>query len=258
MASSRITLRALPRPTKAQQMTDSSSDDFRFEMNTLRWIDADVTSQLSRRGWAVNDLSVGATEPLEWFWPPTAPVGYGGLPDWSDEPMQRRPQLFGPRLTPWIRPTRISGTTTGTWIVEYGEAAALQPAALQKYEQDAELVAELERIECWPMTVEETQQLRVARVFEVTTAMAHNAHYLGVLLTEPYASRQNLIRVNQRYEHSQYRGTPGNELRPVARLSGDLASQSLLNDAEAWASAVRTARAGGDGWGVNGPVATRT
>ena len=239
-------------------MTVSPSDDFRFEMNTLRWIDADVTSQLSRRGWAVNDLSVGAAEPLESFWPPTAPAGYGGLPDWSDEPMQRRPQLFGPRLTPWIRPTRMSGTTTGIWIVEYGEATALQPTALQKYEQDAELVAGLERIECWPMTVEEAQQLRVARVFEVTTAMAHNAHYLGVLLTEPYASRQNLIRVNQSYEHSQYRGTPGNELQPVARLSGDLASQSLLNDAEAWASAVRTARAGGDGWGVNGPVATRT
>ena len=239
-------------------MTDSSSDDFCFEMNALRWIDADVTSQLSRRGWAAKDLSVGTTEPVEWFWPPTAPVGYGGLPDWSDEAMQRRPQLFGPRLTPWIRPTRISGTTTGTWILEYGEATALQPAALRRYEQDAELVAELERTECWPMTVEETQQLRVARVFAVATATAHNAHYLGVLLTEPYASRQNLIRANQRFEDSQYRGTADTEPRPVARLSGDLASQSLLNDAEAWASAVRTARVGGDGWGVNGPVATRT
>ena len=38
-------------------------------------------------------------------------------------------------------------------------------------------------------------------------------------------------------------------------LTGDLASRSLLNDAEAWASAVRTARAGGEGWEVNGPDA---
>ena len=237
-------------------MTDSRSDEFHFEMNALRWIDADVTSQLSRRGWAVADSSVGDAEPLEWFWPPTAPVGYGGLPDWSDETMQRRPQLFGPRFTPWIRPTRITGTTTGTWIVEYGEATALQPDALRRYEQDAELVAELERIECWPMTIEQTRQLQVARVFEVTTAMAHNGHYLGVLLTEPYASRQNLIRANERFEDHQHRSTPYTGQRPVARLSGDLASRSLLNDAEAWASAIRTARAGGERWGVNGPETT--
>ena len=239
-------------------MVDSPEDDFRFEMNALRWIDADVTSELSRRGWAVADLSVGKGEPLEWFWPPTVPVGYGGLPDRGDETMQLRPQLFGPRQTPWTRPTRITATRAGAWILEYGEATTQRPILPRKYEQDAELIADLKRIECWPMTVEETHEIRIARVFDVTTAMAHNAHYLGVLLTEPYSSRQNLIRANQRYEHSQCRGTPGNEMRPVTRLSGDLASQSLLNDAEAWGSAVRTTRAGGDGWGVNGPIATRT
>ena len=169
--------------------------------------------------------------------------------------MQRRSQLFGPRLTPWIRPTRISGTTTGTWVVEYGEATALQSDALRRYEQDAELVAELERIECWPMTVEETHQLQVARVFKVTSATAHNSHYLGVLLTEPYASRQNLIRANQRPEQPQYSRRPEQEQQPSIRLSGDLASRSLLNDAEAWASAVRTARASDEGWEVNGPDA---
>ena len=232
-------------------------DEIRFILNAMRWIDADVASRLWTRGWVVADLAVGEGESLEWFWPPTAPVGYGGLPEGVDEIMQRRPQMFGTRQTPWTRPTRITGSGT-VWTLKYGEATAQKPAAPRHYANTTALISELERIECWPMTVEEAQQLRVARVFEVTTAMAHNAHYLGVLLTEPYASRQNLIRANQRFEDSQYRGTADTEPRPVARLSGDLASQSLLNDAEAWASAVRTARAGGDGWGVNGPVATRT
>lgn len=233
-------------------MAATPDDEIRFILNAMRWIDADVASQLWTRGWAVADLTVGEGESLEWFWPPTAPVGYGGLPEWGDETMQRRPQLFGPRLTPWTRPTRITGTGT-VWTLEYGEAIAQKPAAPRTYRDTATLIADLEWIECWPMQIEETREIRAARLLDVTTAIAHDAHYLAVFPTEPYASRGNAIRAHQRSEHAGSQGAAGIEPPPVARIHGDLRAQGMLLDAEAWASAVRTARAGGAGWGLNGP-----
>ena len=113
-------------------MAASPEDEIRFILNAMRWIDADVASRLWTRGWVVADLTVREGESLEWFWPPTAPVGYGGLPEWGDEIMQRRPQMFGPRQTPWTRPTRITGTGA-VWTLEYGEATAQKPAARTRY-----------------------------------------------------------------------------------------------------------------------------
>ena len=83
------------------------------------------------------------------------------------------------------------------------------------------------------MDVEETRRIRAARIVEFVTAMAHDQHYRAAFLTEPYASRLAA------------------KSRP-----GDSTAQHLLVDAEAWASAVRTvrtARAGGEGWGIDGP-----
>ena len=127
-------------------MAASPEDEIRFILNAMRWIDADVASRLWTRGWVVADLTVGEGESLEWFWPPTAPVGYGGLPEWGDEIMQRRPQMFGPRQTPWTRPTRITGTGA-VWTLEYGEATAQKPAARTRYLDAAALTSDLERIE---------------------------------------------------------------------------------------------------------------
>lgn len=233
-------------------MVPSPDDEISFILNAMRWIDADVASRLWTRGWAVADLTVDEGMPLEWFWPPTAPVGYGGLPDWGDEIMQRRPQMFGPRQTPWTRPTRITGTGTA-WTLEYGEATAQKPAAPRNYVENAALIADLERIECWPMTIEETREIQAARILEVTRANAQDAHYRGVFPTEPYSSRTNVIRAHQLFEHLRAQGVADVEPPSTARMPGDLNAQGLLVDAEAWASAVRTARAGGDGWGVNGP-----
>lgn len=119
----------------------------------------DVESRLLARGWAVTNLAVADSEPLEWFWPPTAAIGHGGVPESSDVTMPCRAGMHVPRQTPWKRPTRISRAGSA-WLVTFGEAIAQEPDAPRKYE-----------------------------------------------------------------------------------------------DAEAWASAVRTARAGGENWGTNGPRA---
>ena len=230
-------------------------DEIRFILNAMRWIDADVTSRLWTRGWVVADLAVGEGESLEWFWPPTAPVGYGGLPEGVDEILQRRPQMFGPRQTPWTRPTRITGSGT-VWTLKYGEATAQTPAAPRHYANTTALISDLERIECWPMTVEETHEIRAVRVFDVTTAIAHDDHYVAVFPTEPYASRGNVIRAHQQFEHARSQGATGVEPPAAARIRGDLRAQSMLVEADAWASAVRTARAGGDGWDATRPEET--
>ncbi|MGW0364801.1 hypothetical protein [Streptomyces sp. NPDC002990] len=152
-----------------------------FTLGMLRFLGDDVASALSERGWAVGDPDV---VPLEWFWPPTAPVGYGGLPEWASETMRKRPHLFGPRHTPWTAPTRL--TKTGmTWTLEYGKAIAKSPEAPRAYADEAELRADLERIECWPMPVDEAKRLRAEWIVAVTTAIAHDNHYLAVFPTEP-------------------------------------------------------------------------
>ncbi|WP_454293550.1 hypothetical protein [Salana multivorans] len=192
-------------------------------------------------------VEVGDEEPLEWFWPPTAPVGYGGLPEWSDELVQRRPQMYGRRPTPWTMPTRVTRSETG-WLVQYGTAVAQQADPPVEHGSDAALLADLERVEWWPMPVEEARQISMERLWTTTQAAAHDQHVLGSWLasTEPYDGRINELR--------ERLGKPRLTKSAVSWDShGDTGARMSLVDAEAWASAVRTARAGGEGWDVTGP-----
>ncbi|NYF12112.1 hypothetical protein HDC34_000406 [Pseudoclavibacter sp. JAI123] len=96
------------------------------------------------------------------------------------------------------------------------------------------------------MSVEESLQIRMERVFQATYAAAHNEHYPGFTSTEPYVTRYNVVLRQLRLGKAQG-GAPG----AVAGSSpshprGDLNAQLLLIDAEAWASAVRTARVAGE------------
>lgn len=178
-------------------MTPSPSDpedEIRFLKDSFRLLRDNIETELLEHGWAVADLGVGDEEPLEWFWPPTAPVGYGGLPEWSDEAIQHRPHLYGPRHSPWTVPTRLT-KTADRWRLEYGEAIAQEPDQAQEYAEDAALLDDLERIEWWPMRVEEAKRIQAERVMHTTHADAYDQHSLGFTLrTEPYDSRMNELR----------------------------------------------------------------
>lgn len=54
-------------------------DEIRMVKAGWRLLGYDVQIQLLERGWAVTDLDVADDVPLEYFWPPTAPVGYGEM-----------------------------------------------------------------------------------------------------------------------------------------------------------------------------------
>lgn len=129
----------------------NTGDEVRRLIEAVRLFRDDVESGLLARGWAVTDLAVGDETPLEFFWPPTAPIGYGELPEPMDEAMRRRPSMYGTRTTPWTRPTRITQAVDG-WVVEYGEAPGLQPDRPVHVTDGSALLADLERIECWPMS----------------------------------------------------------------------------------------------------------
>lgn len=161
-----------------------------------------------------------------------------GHPEWVPPAVRIRPLMAnGPRETPWAAPTRITGAG-GPWKVDYGETQALEPGISQDYPDGASLLADLDRIEWWPMTVEEARRIQEERVLGVATAWARNDHYLACPVTEPYGSRMDEISAQRKRLREQ---------RPL----GNIDAQYLLVDAEAWASAVRTARAGGPEWGEN-------
>lgn len=82
-------------------------------------------------------------------------------------------------------------------------------------------------------------------------AVARDDHYRARSMTEPYASRLEAINEHRLAEH--YRGRR-REVKPPStpRQQGDLTAQMILTEADAWVSAMRTARAGGRGWSVNG------
>lgn len=165
------------------------------------------------------------------FGPPTAPINYRGHSKWIPEIVRVRPQMEGPRSTPWTVPTRITGAG-GSWRVDYSEALAQKAELSCQYLDEASLLTDLERIEWWPMTVQEARRLQEERVLSVATAWARNDHYLGTTTTAPFGSRMDEIR--------RLRGLPRDQ-RPV----GSLDARYLLVHAAAWAPAVRTAQAGG-------------
>lgn len=216
-------------------MSPTPDDEIRFIKDSHRLLRNHVGAELISRGWVVADLNVDDEEDLEWFWPPTAPVNYCGHQEWVPPEVRVRPQMGVPRETPWIVPTRVTGAGS-SWRVDYGEALAQKPALSAQYLDEASLLADLERIEWWPMTVRETKQLQAERVMSVTTAWAWDNYYLSGVVTEPYGSRMDKISALR-------------ELPPEKRPLGRLDARYLLVDAEAWASAVRTARAGGSGVG---------
>jgi len=221
-----------------------------FLKNAFKLIGSDVATQLWERGWAVLDP---AAEHLEWFWPPTAPTGHGGLPDPHENVRKLRPQMFQPHRTPWIVPTRIT-RSGGMWRVEYGAATAQEPDTAVDYVESEALLNDLERIECWPMSINETKRIREQRIVEVIYAAAHDQFYQAATITEPYASRLNEIQAWQRYEAEQLRqlasghslGQPAVEKPASRRRDGSLSAQAQIVEAAAWASAVRTARAAGN------------
>ncbi|MGJ9426403.1 hypothetical protein ACHABX_11250, partial [Nesterenkonia halotolerans] len=73
--------------------------------------------------------------------------------------------------------------------MDYGETPALKPESPRHYLDEGSLLIDLERIEWWPMTVEEARRLQGERLLSVTTAWAWNNHYLSGNVTEPYGSR---------------------------------------------------------------------
>lgn len=215
-------------------MTFSSDDEIRFIKVSHRLLGDHVGSELLSRGWVVADLKVDDAEDLEWFWPPTAPINYRGHPEWVHPSVRVRPQVAGhPRSTPWTAPTRITGAG-GSWRVDYGETATLKPESPRRYLDEGSLLSDLERVEWWPMTVDEARRLQGERLLSVITAWAWNNHYLSGHLTEPYGSRFDEI--------PALRDLP-REQRPL----GNLDARYLLVDAEAWASAIRTDRVRGSG-----------
>lgn len=229
----------------------TADDEIRFLKNALRLLRDDVQTRLLDHGWAVTDLDVGDDEPLEWFWPPTAPFGYGQPSEEVDEAIRGHRQTDVLGKTPWSQPTRITRAES-CWRVKYGTAITQKPDSFQDYAIDEDLLADLERIEWWPMPVDGARRIRMERVNATTTADAHDNHSVAVIATEPYASRLRDLRAHILAEDGQRLSFPDVEQPSTPRPRGDLRARCRLVDAEAWASAIRTARAGGDGWGING------
>lgn len=224
-------------------MDDDIEDEICLLKESIRLLRDDVPTGLLARGWAVVDLDVADDEPLEYYWPPTAPARYG---EQSDQPAEDPSQLPQTASTPWTAPTRISRTDAG-WSVHYGEAVAQRPDEPLEHTDDAALLADLSRIEWWPMSVDEALRIQQERLFTVTTAAAHDDHYQDVTLTEPYTSRWKELMEHRRVDAAQKHGWDAAATPSTARPRGDIDAQLTLLDAAAWASAVRTARAGGAG-----------
>lgn len=210
-----------------------------------------IEGSLLDRGWRIKRLDAGSDEPLEWFWPPTAPHGYGGH-DLRDDRRRALPSS-PPPTTPWRQPTRLKQTADG-WTVCFGEADHAPAAPSEHYASPSALKDELARIEWWPMDPQEAQQLQHNRILTVVHAWATNTFYQACTITEPYASRLRAIDSREKSAQRAREGDVGSSAPPAenalpAHWAGGIPmAQRLLVDAEAWVSAQRTARvARGDG-----------
>lgn len=200
--------------------------DIEFRVIVYRAMDF-VGVDLVARGWVVEDS--GADERV-WFWPPTAPARYGGLGDPRVGSLGPRDIDWGEWTTPWKSPTRLKKTGDGL-LLEYGEAIAQKPDEPREYFDRDELKNDLERIESWPLSIDEMEEIRMKRIYDVTRAAAHNDHDCTPYYTEPYVSRIKELR------KKDSKMLPGGEWQWRGKWS--------LLDAEAYASAMRNERVGG-------------
>lgn len=202
----------------------------RIVQDAARLLGDDVGGGLWERGWALADTGSDRDAPLQWRWPPTAP---------TVEPE-----------SPWSSPTRITQLAHG-WQVDYGAAVAQSPARSEIHTDALTLLHDLERIESWPMPIAEARRLRALRIVELTQLRARGDDSHHVRLTEPYTSRLERLHEHQRATH-QWGRRKGFDPVATPRQHASLAAQATLTAAEAWVSALRTARAGGRGWSVAG------
>ncbi|WP_226532675.1 hypothetical protein [Microbacterium paraoxydans] len=226
----------------------AADDEIQALLNGYRQLSSDVPSTLLSRGWTCVNVDAADDDALEWVWPPTAPIGYRGLREWVPPGARARPGMHVPRRTPWTAPTRFLQHPGAVWDLRYGEALAQQPDAPKRFTADAELLDDLDRIESWPMSVEERRREERNRLWNTTVADAHNDHYLGMPITEPYGSWLDEIDARLEARDGRVDDAHSSELE-----FGDLHAQRRLVDAAAWASAHRTARLGGPGWSSDGP-----
>lgn len=218
--------------------------------------DKDVPTRLLSRGWIVTNIDVADDEPLEYFWPPTAPIGYGGLEERKDELLLRRYGIDPrSRPCPWLSPTTIMRKGSD-WQVTYGRAIAQEPDPTKELD-DATLLDRIVEIEWWPMSPQRARRLKAERILTVAECVAYDQFYMVSCMTEtePYMSRIDEIRklIEQDQELKASRdGQPyvnGRWIDP----DGDLPMRISLIEAEAWASAIRNVEAGGNGWTLEGP-----
>jgi len=226
-------------------MNDDVPEELRILQEGWRLVGNDVQVELVTRGWQVANPDVADDEPLEFFWPPTAPTGYGRPSERHDYGTEPRPRARLPRSSPWTAPTRITRTEDG-WRLTYGRAPAQKPGKPVTYRRDSDLLADLDRIEWWPMSAKEARRIQRERLYVVTAAMANDDHYLAFTITEPYASQMAELMDHLRFDAKRQQGLDTAEKPASTRPRGDLHARLRLLDAAAWASAVRTARAGGD------------
>lgn len=202
----------------------------RIILDVARLLGDDISDELWRRGWGLAEQRPDVASRLQWYWPPTDPGMEHG--------------------SPWTTPTHIN-QRPGGWQVEFGAAIAKTAAPPVIHRDSPSLLAELERIECWPMPVSEARRLRALRIVELTKIAARGDGPRPFRLTEPYISRLAGIKDIQRQDHRVNR-RKGFDPDSMPRQQSRLAAQKTLVEADAWVSALRTTRAGGRGWGIDG------
>lgn len=235
-------------------MAPRGEDELRMLKDALRLLADHVELRLLARGWQVTSLDVTDETPLEWYWPPTAPAEYGGRPQRVVVHSVHNQRLEVAQRSPWRTPTRLIRLGK-LWYLRYGSAIALEPDASRVYTDERGLIMDLENIECWPMTREEARQLRNERIIEEVTAAARGHLIREGIITEPYESRLQDIATQLHYEDAEPAGRHDVSRPTTRRRRGDLAAQAMVVRAEAWASHVRSERAGGPDWNPNKPVA---
>lgn len=225
----------------------SADDEIRIHKEGWRLLGRDVQAELLARGWVVADLNVADDAPLEFFWPPTAPLGYGSQLDQRTSAEPKPPEMSNPRPTPWIRPSRITRVCS-VWRITYGEAIAQAPDTWVEHTDEKSLLDDVPRVEWWPMSVDEARRIQHERVLHTTYADAYDQHSLGYFIrTEPYESR-----LRELYDRIWSKTLIMMGDAEAWKWAGDLHARARIIEGEMWASAVRTALAGGDGWDVDG------